>query len=79
LGAEDARIFNFYFDVTEHGNFEEKNILNVRNSPEISPQTIKIRRKIGEILERGRKLLFEEREKRIKPFRDEKVLTLGTV
>ena len=28
-----------------------------------------------EVLERGRKTLFDEREKRIKPFRDEKVLT----
>jgi uncharacterized protein YyaL (SSP411 family) len=76
LGAEDAHIFNFYFDVTEHGNFEEKNILNVRNSLENSAEQLQIsEEKLKEILERGRKLLFEEREKRIKPFRDEKVLT----
>lgn len=76
LGAEDARIFNFYFDVSEHGNFEEKNILNVRNSLEVSVGQLKIPTEtLKEILERGRKLLFEEREKRIKPFRDEKVLT----
>ena len=30
---------------------------------------------LQEILERGRKKLFEEREKRVKPHRDEKVLT----
>ena len=76
LEAEDARIFNFYFDVTEHGNFEEKNILNVRNSLEISAEQLQIsEEKLKEILERAGKLLFEEREKRIKPFRDEKVLT----
>jgi uncharacterized protein YyaL (SSP411 family) len=76
LGAEDARIFNFYFDVSEHGNFEEKNILNVRNSIEGSAEQLQIsEEKLKEILERGRKSLFEEREKRIKPFRDEKVLT----
>ncbi len=76
LGAEDARIFNFYFDVTEHGNFEEKNILNVRNSLKSSAEQLQISEdKLKEILERGRKSLFEEREKRIKPFRDEKVLT----
>lgn len=76
LGAEDAAIFNFYFDATEHGNFEEKNILNVKNSLEVSAERLKISvDDLKEILERGRKLLFEEREKRIKPFRDEKVLT----
>jgi uncharacterized protein YyaL (SSP411 family) len=76
LGAEDARGFNFYFDATEHGNFEEKNILNVKNSLEVSAEQLQTSEdKLKEILERGRKLLFEEREKRIKPFRDEKVLT----
>jgi uncharacterized protein YyaL (SSP411 family) len=76
LGADDARIFNFYFDVTEHGNFEEKNILNVKNSIEVSAEQLQIsEEKLKEILERGGKLLFEEREKRVKPFRDEKVLT----
>ncbi len=76
LGEDDARIFNFYYDATEDGNFEEKNILNVRNSLEISAARLKISEdKLQEILERGRNLLFKEREKRIKPFRDEKVLT----
>ena len=76
LGEADARIFNFFYDVTEHGNFEEKNILNVRSSPEITSQQLNIKpEKLNEILERGRKLLLNEREKRIKPFRDEKVLT----
>ena len=76
LGAEDAGIFNYYFDVTEHGNFEEKNILNVRNSLETSAKQWQISEdRLKEILARGRKLLFDEREKRVKPFRDEKVLT----
>jgi len=76
LSAEDARIFNFYFDVTEHGNFEEKNILNVRNSVGVSAKQLQIsEEKLKEILERAGKLLFEERKKRIKPFRDEKILT----
>ena len=76
LGAEEARIFSFHYDVTELGNFEEKNILNVKNSLEVSAKQLKIsENKLQEILERGKKLLFEEREKRIKPFRDEKVIT----
>ncbi len=76
LGADDARIFNFYYDATEHGNFEEKNILNVRSSLETAARQLKIESEsMTETLERGRAKLFAEREKRIKPFRDEKVLT----
>ncbi|HMS42729.1 MAG TPA: thioredoxin domain-containing protein, partial [Pyrinomonadaceae bacterium] len=62
LGTEEAQVFNNYYDVSEAGNFEESNILNVKNS-------------VPETPEKSRKILFEEREKRIKPFRDEKVLT----
>jgi hypothetical protein len=76
LGAENARFFNFVFDVTENGNFERKNILNVRSSPEIAARQMGIElEKLDEILHRSRKLLFEAREKRVKPFRDEKILT----
>ena len=76
LGAENARIFNFYYDVTEHGNFEDKNILNVAASLDEAAEQLKIpKEKLTEILETSRKKLFDAREKRIKPFRDEKVLT----
>lgn len=76
LDKEDARIFNYFYDVTENGNFEEKNILNIRNSLEISAHQLNLEPdKLTEILERGKKMLFAEREKRIKPFRDEKILT----
>jgi uncharacterized protein YyaL (SSP411 family) len=76
LGEEEAQVFNFYYDVSEHGNFEEKNILNIRNSLAETSEALKIDvEKLKETLERGREKLFIEREKRIKPFRDEKVLT----
>jgi uncharacterized protein YyaL (SSP411 family) len=76
LGAEDAQIFGFYYDISEEGNFEEKNIPNVNYTIAATAKALKIsEEKLTEVLERGRKLLFEEREKRIKPFRDEKILT----
>ena len=76
LGEADALIFNFYFDVSENGNFEEKNILNVKNSIAESAKALDLsEEKLKEVLENGRKKLFATREKRIKPFRDEKVLT----
>ncbi|MBS1793897.1 MAG: thioredoxin domain-containing protein [Acidobacteria bacterium] len=76
LGAEEAAAFCFYYDVSEEGNFEEKNILNVKNTLAETAEVLKIPvEKLQEILETGRAKLFAEREKRVKPFRDEKVLT----
>lgn len=63
--GDDARSFNSYYDVTEEGNFEGENILNVKNPVAIPPE------QAGRL----RSNLFDEREKRIKPSRDEKVLT----
>ena len=62
LGAQDAERFNAYYNVTDGGNFEGKNILNV--NPSAQPPSQESRRK-----------LFELREKRIKPDRDEKIIT----
>lgn len=76
LGEDDAQIFNFYYDVSEEGNFEEKSILNVKNSIAETAEVLKIsNEKLIEVLQNGKTKLFKEREKRIKPFRDEKVLT----
>ncbi len=74
LGKEDATEFCSFYDVTIDGNFEESNILNVKrpvataSGSERNPDALS-----G--LRASREKLFAEREKRIKPFRDEKVLT----
>ena len=76
LGAEDAAVFNFYYDVSEEGNFEEENILNVKNTLAETAEVLKIApQALQDVLEKSREKLFIEREKRIKPFRDEKILT----
>src|SRR5204862_5629819 len=51
------------FDVAERGNFEGASILNIKNGDQADGQAA------------ARTRLFEAREKRLKPFRDEKVLT----
>ena len=61
--GNDAEEFCEYYDVTAGGNFEGHNILNVKNPVAIAP---------GSDLKQK---LFDVREKRIKPGRDEKVLT----
>jgi len=76
LVGDDAELLARYFGVTEEGNFEEKNILNVPREPElfcklegISVQDLESK------VEAARKKLYAAREKRVKPGRDEKVLT----
>ena len=76
LGAADAGLFNDYYSVTPEGNFEEANILNVKRSVEdvaakhnMEPATL------AALLAQSRKLLFDVREHRVKPDRDEKILT----
>jgi uncharacterized protein YyaL (SSP411 family) len=55
-----------YFDVTEHGNWEESNILNIRRDADPAMEA-----KIAN----AKKKLYAARLNRIKPGRDEKVLT----
>ena len=76
LGKQDAEIFSAYYDVTESGNFEGKNILNVRQSEaEIAAEQNVAPESIRESLERSRRRLYDVRESRVKPGRDEKILT----
>jgi hypothetical protein len=76
LGEEDAEIICRYWDVTDAGNFEDRNILHV--TLEIEQLAKLFRRDAGEIrqlLAASREKLLAAREQRIKPARDEKVLT----
>jgi uncharacterized protein YyaL (SSP411 family) len=76
LGAEDAALFCRYYDVTEEGNFEEKNILHVDVEMESVARLLGVDiERMRAATERGRRVLFEAREGRIKPGRDEKMLT----
>ena len=76
IGEKNAEIFCEYYDITPQGNFEGENILHVQ-----TPQDI-FARKLGmdideleALLADGRQKLFEERENRIKPGLDDKILT----
>jgi len=76
LGAEDARLFNAYYGVTEGGNFEEQNILHVTRPAEEVARELGVEvGRLRDALSRGRGVLLEARERRVKPGRDEKVLT----
>ncbi|MGI8544192.1 MAG: thioredoxin domain-containing protein [Aridibacter sp.] len=76
LGEKESAPFLFYYDITEDGNFEKKNILNIKNSLVETADVFKMSDKdLRNLLDVSKEKLFYEREKRIKPFRDEKVLT----
>ena len=77
LGEDDARLFGYHFDVSESGNFEHGlSILHERQSVEKSAAALKVSpEKLAEIIARGKEKLFAVRETRIKPMRDDKVLT----
>jgi len=76
LGESDAALFSAYYNVTEAGNFEDENILNVtRDLSEVAKARGVTPAQLSDVLAKGRKKLFEVREERVKPARDEKVLT----
>ena len=76
LGEDDARLFSSYYNASEGGNFEGKNILNVtRALEEVATENNVPIDELVAALKRSRAKLFEVRERRIKPGRDEKVLT----
>jgi uncharacterized protein YyaL (SSP411 family) len=64
--GDDADLLAGYFDVTTHGNWEEKNILHVTREPDD---------KLLASIDAAKKKLYAAREKRVRPGRDEKVLT----
>jgi uncharacterized protein YyaL (SSP411 family) len=76
LGQADANIFCAAFDVKPGGNFEGKSILNIpRPFDAVAGQLGVSMAELDEVLRRSKTKLFEVREERIKPGRDEKILT----
>lgn len=76
LGEEAGRIFCRYYDVTNHGNFEGKNILHTDLPLEAVAQEFhQSPEEVASLLNEARQKMLQVREKRVKPFRDEKVLT----
>jgi len=71
LGEESYKIYCEQYDITKSGNFEGRNIPNLIGKQ----SSINIDEKLNLELEKMRGKLFEYREKRIHPYKDDKVLT----
>ena len=76
LGDEVGEIFCRYYDVTDVGNFERKNILHP--TLELDQLARLFRREVDDVKQligQAKDTLFAIREQRVKPGRDEKILT----
>ena len=79
LGPDDGPLFSAYFDVTARGNFHEgghsANILHANDDLEDAAEKLKVsEEQLAGVIARGRSILFEARERRVHPGRDEKIL-----
>lgn len=75
LLGEDARLFASYYDISEEGNWEHTNILRVKRPATLVAKEHDIplevlMKKIGKC----RQVLLKERDKRIRPLLDDKIL-----
>ena len=76
IGEKNAEIFCEYYDITPQGNFEGENILHVLTPSDIFARKLRMEQdELEVLLADGKRKLFAEREKRIKPGLDDKILT----
>jgi uncharacterized protein YyaL (SSP411 family) len=75
LGEERGEVFCRMFDVSDLGNFEGKNILHpILSVDQAAKYFGRSAGAIEQLIAEAKTNLFKAREKRIKPFRDEKIL-----
>ncbi len=77
LDKDEAEIFAAYYSVTDKGNFEDnKTILNIEISiAQLEEKFQKDQTAIMKFLANARSKIFNERAKRIRPHRDDKIIT----
>jgi uncharacterized protein YyaL (SSP411 family) len=75
LGRESAGLYGRIFDITDTGNFEGKSIPHQPSPLELHAEALGIGlEELSRTIEQMREELLKERESRVRPFRDEKIL-----
>ncbi len=75
LLGEDAALMRAYWGVTSGGNFEGRNILHVPREPaDVAREQGVTEPELRTAVERATRLLYDARERRVRPARDEKIL-----
>jgi uncharacterized protein YyaL (SSP411 family)/aryl-alcohol dehydrogenase-like predicted oxidoreductase len=76
LGAEDARLFSAYYDISHPGNWEGHSIPNTsRTGPRLAPSLGLSEDELERRVAAARGRVYEARLRRVPPARDDKVLT----
>jgi len=77
LGESRGDLLGTFFGVTEEGNFEKGfNVLHVeKTANDFADETGVATNEFERVLEEGMRHLFAHREKRVHPFKDDKILT----
>ncbi len=76
LGRKTASVAAPYYNITEAGNFEGKNILHLTRRPETLAKELGLDRDlVNQEIDHARALLLEARSKRVRPLLDDKILT----
>jgi len=72
----DAKIFKEYYDVSKKGNWEHTNILNVRKGIDkfAKDKSMSVE-DVASSIDKSKAILMKERDKRVRPGLDDKVLT----
>ena len=75
LLGKDANLFCRYYDISDRGNWEEKNILRVKIPKEsVAAEGNIALDELNAIIDKGRLKLLEARERRIRPALDDKMI-----
>jgi len=75
LLGDDAIIFCNFFDITENGNWENKNILWQKQTIEQFSVDYPIQQgELLRIIQKGKRILLHERAKRMRPLLDDKII-----
>lgn len=76
LGHKESELFCRFFNVTDEGNFEGKNVLHASATIEEFSQALGIKKEdLNSVIKSFREKLFEKRKERVKPFKDDKIIT----
>ena len=76
LGDDDGEIIVQYYGVTQHGNFEGRNILHAIGDVSVIASEANLTvEEVEAIIQRAKQKLYEVREQRVHPERDDKILT----
>lgn len=76
LGPEEGELFCRVYGVAPEGNFEDRNILHMSSSlAEVASQSFLELNQFQPLIERLRRRLFEAREKRPRPQKDDQILS----